>query len=190
MQLRTTLECNGRFSPYYAYWLFSLFSRHIFRTQSFQQNGHIIFLALVALTLLVSLISRLVACSARIVVDRHTDTQIHRQTHRTTTVTLAAHARRGLIMAQATSHAPSLARQPYYSVRKWAGEGKFSFPSPAHFRTRMRIRGKIRLARETTTHHAPATARAPRVCTLVPFIIFSNPVFHYGTMYISVLWLV
>ena len=24
----------------------------------------------------------------------------------------------------------------------------FSFPSPAHFRTRMRIRGKIRLARE------------------------------------------
>ena len=114
MQLRTTLECNGRFSPYYAYWLFSLFSRHIFRTQSFQQNRHIIFLALVALMLLVSLISRLVACSARIVVDRHTDTQTHRQTHRTTTVTLAAHARRGLIMAQATSHAPSLASQPYF----------------------------------------------------------------------------
>ena len=35
------------------------------------------------------LISRLVACSARIFADR--------QTHRTTTVTLAAHARRGLI---------------------------------------------------------------------------------------------
>ena len=52
-----------------------------------------IFLALVALKLLVSLISRLVACSARIVVDRHTNTQ----THRTTTVTLTAHARRGLI---------------------------------------------------------------------------------------------
>ena len=47
------------------------------------------FLALVALKLLVSLISRLVVCSARIVVDR--------QTHKTTTVTLAAHARRGLI---------------------------------------------------------------------------------------------
>ena len=47
------------------------------------------FLAHVPLKLLVSLISRLVACSARIVVDR--------QTHRTTTVTLAAHARRGLI---------------------------------------------------------------------------------------------
>ena len=64
-------------------------ARHISRTQSFQKNRHINFLALVALKLLVSLISRLVACSARIVVDR--------QTHRTTTVTLAVHARRGLI---------------------------------------------------------------------------------------------
>ena len=69
------------------------FSRHISRTQSFQQNRHITFLALVALKLLVSLISRLVACSPRIVVHTHT----HTQTHRTTTVTLAAHARRGLI---------------------------------------------------------------------------------------------
>ena len=59
--------------------------------QSFQQNRHIIFLALVALKLLVSLISRLVACSTRIVIDR-----LYR--HRTTTVTLAAHARRGLII--------------------------------------------------------------------------------------------
>ena len=42
--------------------------------------------------MLVSLISRLVACSPRIVVDKQTN----RQTHRTTTVTLAAHARRGL----------------------------------------------------------------------------------------------
>ena len=71
---------------------FACFSRHIYRTQSFQQNRHITFLALVALKLLVSLISRFVACSTRIVVDRPTD----RQTHRTTTVTLAAHARRGL----------------------------------------------------------------------------------------------
>ena len=55
---------------------YSLFSRHISRIQSFQQNRHILFLALVALKLLVSLISRLVACSARIVVDRQT----HRQT--------------------------------------------------------------------------------------------------------------
>ena len=46
---------------------------HISRTQSFQQNRHILFHALVALKLLVSLISRLVACSARIVVDRQTD---------------------------------------------------------------------------------------------------------------------
>ena len=52
------------------------------RTQSFQQNRHIVFLALVALKLLVSLISRLVACSARIVVDRHTDTQTDRHTER------------------------------------------------------------------------------------------------------------
>ena len=58
------------------YWLFRLFSRHISRTLSFQQNRHIDFLALVALKLLVSLISRLVACSPRIVVDTqtHTDT--------------------------------------------------------------------------------------------------------------------
>ena len=53
------------------------------------------FHALVALKLLVSLISRLVACSARIVVDRQTERQT--QTHRPTTVTLAAHARRGLM---------------------------------------------------------------------------------------------
>ena len=45
-------------------------------SQSFQQNRHNIFLALVTLKLLVSLISHLVACSARIVVDKHT----HRQT--------------------------------------------------------------------------------------------------------------
>ena len=60
-------------------WLFSLFSRHISRTQSFQQNCHIIFLALVALKLLVSLISRLVACSPRIVVDTHTHTHTDTQ---------------------------------------------------------------------------------------------------------------
>ena len=80
-------------SAHYAYWLFRLFSRHISRTQLFQQNHHISFLALVALKLMVSLISRLVSCSARIVVDRQTD----RQTHRPSTVTLTAHARRGLM---------------------------------------------------------------------------------------------
>ena len=40
----------------------------------FSKNRHIIFLALVALKLLVSLISRLVACSPRIVVHTHTHT--------------------------------------------------------------------------------------------------------------------
>ena len=55
------------------------------------------FLALIALKLLVSLISRLVARSARIVADKQTN----KQTHRTTTVTLAAHARRGLISSLA-----------------------------------------------------------------------------------------
>ena len=52
---------------------------HISRTQSFQQNRHIFFHALVALKLLVSLISRPVACSARIVVDRQTDRQTDTQ---------------------------------------------------------------------------------------------------------------
>ena len=52
--------------------------------QSFQQNRHINFHALVALKLLVSLISRLVACSARIVVDRQTDRQTDRETDRHT----------------------------------------------------------------------------------------------------------
>ena len=60
------------------YWLFRLFSRHISRTQSFQQNRHINFLVLVALKLLVSVISRLVACSTRIVGDRQTDRHTER----------------------------------------------------------------------------------------------------------------
>ena len=57
------------------HWLFHLCSRHISRTQSFQQNRHVNFLAVVALKLLVFLISHLVACSVRIVVDRQTDKQ-------------------------------------------------------------------------------------------------------------------
>ena len=58
------------------------------------------FRALVALKLLVSLISCLVVCSARIVVD----TQTNRQTHRPSTVTLAAHAHRGLIIWSLIAH--------------------------------------------------------------------------------------
>ena len=60
-------------------WLFSLFSRHISQTQSFQQNRYFNFRALVALKMLVSLISRLVACSPRIVVDKQTDRQTDTQ---------------------------------------------------------------------------------------------------------------
>ena len=51
-----------------------------------------------AMKMLVSLISRLVACSPRIVVDKQTD----RHRHRTTTVTLAAHVLRGLIILLCT----------------------------------------------------------------------------------------
>ena len=49
-----------------------------------EQNRHVIFLALVALKLLVSLMSRLVACSPRIVVDRQTDRQTDKQTDKQT----------------------------------------------------------------------------------------------------------
>ena len=52
---------------------------HISRTQSFQQNRLFNFRALMALKMLVSLISRLVACSPRIVVDKQTDRQTHTQ---------------------------------------------------------------------------------------------------------------
>ena len=57
----------------------------------FSKIGTLFFMPLyIALKLLVSLVSRLVACSMRIVVDK--------QTHRPSTVTLAAHAHRGLII--------------------------------------------------------------------------------------------
>ena len=70
--------CNGRSAQHESgaassNWLFRLFSRHISRTQSFQQNRHIHFHALVALKLLVSLISFPVARSPRIVVDKQTN---------------------------------------------------------------------------------------------------------------------
>ena len=62
-------------------------------TQLFQENRPFSFQARVVLKPLISLIGRLVACSARINVD----TQAGRQTDKPTTVSLAAHARRGLI---------------------------------------------------------------------------------------------
>ena len=66
---------------------------HISGKQSFHDNRLFIFHAFVALKLLVSLIGRLAACSARINIDRQTD----RWTDRPSTITLAVHARRGLI---------------------------------------------------------------------------------------------
>ena len=80
--------CNGRSAQHESgaassNWLFRLFSRHISRTQSFQQNRHIHFHALVALKLLVYLISCPVARSPRIVVDKQTN----RQTDMTNTQT-------------------------------------------------------------------------------------------------------
>ena len=61
--------------------------------KSFEENRLIHFQAPVVLNPLVSLMGRLVACSAGISVDTHT------QTDKPTTVTLVAHARRGLIIA-------------------------------------------------------------------------------------------
>ena len=57
------------------YWHFRLFSHNISRTQSFQQNRQVIIHALVALKLLVLLRSSLIACSARIVVNKQTNRQ-------------------------------------------------------------------------------------------------------------------
>ena len=101
---------RGKASAHYAYWLFSLFSRHISRTQSFQQNRHIIFPALVALKLLISLMSRLVACSPRFRPDRHTDTQTHRQNDYCNP--RCACARRGLMKHDT----PSAASLSFYGI--------------------------------------------------------------------------
>ena len=64
------------------------------RAKLIMQNPYIIFHSLVALKRFVLLISRRVGYSARIVVDKQTE----KQTHTPSTVTLAAHARRGLIL--------------------------------------------------------------------------------------------
>ena len=63
-----------------ARWLFRLFSRHISGTQSFRENRHIYINLLVVHNLLVPLIGRLVACSARTRADRRTDGQTDRRT--------------------------------------------------------------------------------------------------------------
>ena len=79
-RLQGTQSCRGKPVLICILALSLVFTPYLSRTQSFQQNRHIIFHALVALKLLVSLISRLVACSARIVVDRQTNRQTNRQT--------------------------------------------------------------------------------------------------------------
>ena len=67
------------------------------RTQSFQANRLIVFQVGVVLKTLISLIGLLEPCSARIYAHRQTDRLTDNgHTHRPTTVTLAADARRGL----------------------------------------------------------------------------------------------
>ena len=66
-----------------------------------------------ALNPFVSLIGRLVARSGRKRGNRQTDRQTDRQNDKTTTVTLSAHARRGLIMAMQKEIWNS-----YYSMHK------------------------------------------------------------------------
>ena len=61
---------------------FSLFSRHISRTQSFRDNPLFITSYFVVLNPLVLLISRLVTCSARLDSDTHTHTHTERERER------------------------------------------------------------------------------------------------------------
>ena len=58
---------------------FTCFHAISLKSSRFSKIGTLFFLSLVALKLLVSLISRLVDCSARIVVERQTDTQTDTQ---------------------------------------------------------------------------------------------------------------
>ena len=92
-------------------WLFSLSSRHISRSQSFQEKRPIKIKDLATLKRFVAVIGRSVPCTARLAsrwidrqtdrqTDRQRDRQTDRQTDRPSTVTLAAHARRGLIIMQ------------------------------------------------------------------------------------------
>ena len=74
--------------------------RHNFGTKRFKEKSLFIFHARIALKSLILLFVRLIARGARIgKTHTHTDRQTHRQTDRTSTVTLA-HARRGLNMTK------------------------------------------------------------------------------------------
>ena len=75
--------------------------RHNFGTKRFKEKSLFIFHARIALKSLILLFVRLIARGARI---EKTHTQTHRQTDRTSTVTLA-HARRGLTSTVTLAHA-------------------------------------------------------------------------------------
>ena len=70
--------------------------RSNFRIRQFKEKRLFNIAANLTLNTMVSFVILLIARTARIAcADRHTDTHTH--THETTTVTLAVHARRGLI---------------------------------------------------------------------------------------------
>ena len=99
---------------------FSLvFTLYLSNTQSFQQNRHIIFHTLVALKLLVDR-----------QIDRQTDRRTDGWTHRPTTVTLAAHARRGLTTLPQKVF-PILLQSPY---TKSANAGTFTCTCTCRFK--------------------------------------------------------
>ena len=72
-----------------------------FRIRQFKEKRHFNIAGNMMLNTMASFVILLIARTARIAcADRHTDRQTDRQTHthETTTITLAAHARRGLII--------------------------------------------------------------------------------------------
>ena len=69
-----------------------------------------------ALNPLLSLIGRLVARSGRKRGNRQTDRQTDRQNDKTTTITLAAHARRGLMSVELPTHNVHVCAQAYVVV--------------------------------------------------------------------------
>ena len=73
--------------------------RSNFRIRQFKEKCYFNIAANLTLNTMVSFIILLIAHTARIAcADRHTHTHTDRQTYETTTVTLGAHAHRGLIM--------------------------------------------------------------------------------------------
>ena len=73
--------------------------RSNFRIRQFKEKRHFNIAANLTLNTIISFVIPLIARTARIAcADRHTDIKTDTETHETTTVTLAAHARRGLII--------------------------------------------------------------------------------------------